>query len=157
MTQPQSNKSSKPNPVVGLVLAGTMIALLVSTAGVPSLRPGSTVLDQAELRIAEALERARDLARGSRQTVGVVFEPAEDRFAVVGADGKVAIEPLTRWDFIVEFDEVDIEAADFGELRHALVFDPQGVPASGGTITLKIGNQRRALAIDAATGDLVRS
>ena len=119
-------------------------------------------LDMAEIQLRDACEWARRLAASQRRAHGVVFDVANERFAVVQEDGEEAVDPLTRKEYIVSFlgpnqsQGVDLLTADFGSTGSVAVFDANGIPYEGGTVQLKYQNTTRVLAIDPVTGKLAR-
>jgi hypothetical protein len=138
-----------------------VIFLVALLAGVASVSVGDGVehqLEMADVQVRDALAWAQTLARSSRTPVGVVFDPAGERFAVVDQDGAQLPDPLTRRGYEIAFlrpnqpRRVDLAGADFGACGQAAVFDAQGVPLTGGTVTLQAGGRTRVLTVDAATG-----
>jgi type II secretion system protein H len=140
-----------------------VIVILSIVAGMAAMAPadrGAQDLDLAAIQVNDAMERARALSRSQRMAHGVVFDLANDRFAVVAEDGTAATDPLTKRAYEVDFDRpnqphVDITGASFGGAGAAALFDPQGVPLAGGTVTLTAGSHNRTLTLDPATGRLL--
>jgi hypothetical protein len=52
---------------------------------------------------------------------------------------------------------VDVQGASFGDTGSAVVFDPQGVPMAGGTVTVGRGPNTRQITVDGATGRISSS
>jgi prepilin-type N-terminal cleavage/methylation domain-containing protein len=144
--------------LVELLFVIAIIGLMAGLATAASGKDGEIALDQAEIIVRDACARAQMLARSSRTPHGVVFDVEHDRFAIVAEDGTPARDPLTRGDAITELSRpnsprrVTLDAADFGDAGHCALFDAQGVPLTGGTLTLRHDDETRALVLDAATG-----
>lgn len=142
--------------LVVLVIIGLMAMVAVPAAG----SGYEQRLDLVELQVRDALERAQALARSTRNPHGVVFDTRGDRFAVVDSTGSAVIDPLTRGDYIVEFDRpdqpkaIDILTAAFGSNGSAAIFDGQGLPVNGGTVALACHDSSRTVSLDAATGKI---
>lgn len=140
--------------LVVLVIMGMMTMMAVPAAG----SGYEQRLDLVELQVRDALARAQALARSTRTPHGVVFDTASDRFAVVDSSGSAVIDPLTRGDYIIDFDRpdqpraIDFLSATFGANGHAAIFDGQGLPVNGGSVTIGCHEAARTLALDAATG-----
>jgi len=133
---------------------------IIAAIGMPAV-PDDTYdrLDNAQLQIENATDYARSLARSQRQAYGVKFDTATDRFAVVDGTGSAVRDPLTKGDYVIDFERPDqprgvaITSAAFGaDDEAAMVFDGQGVPIEGGTVVLSCRGQARTLTFDAATG-----
>ena len=146
-----------------LLVVMAIIAILSGIAGVASGVSGAQHLDMAEVQIRDGLEWAQAQAHSNRRPVAVVFDPAQDRFALVDDTGAVLPDPLTHADYEVSFRRpnqprlVHMLSVDFGAGGRALIFDAQGVPMTGGTIQLQARGTTRVLTIDAATGALSSS
>jgi Tfp pilus assembly protein FimT len=140
-----------------MVVVVIVATLLVSASGAWT-DGGGQALDLVERQVRDAVQFARAEAMATRAPVGVVFDPATDRFAVVADGGGMVVDPLTKQDYLVDFDRpnqpsgVSIEAAVFGSLLTAVVFDAQGVPVAGGSVTLAHNGLIRTLVVDGATG-----
>jgi len=133
---------------------------IVAAIGMPAM-PSDTQdrLDNAQLQVQNAADYAQGLARSSRRTHGVAFDVATDRFAVVDGGGDAVVDPLTKGDYVIDFERPDqprgvtITSAAFGaDDDPALVFDGQGVPLEGGQVVLACRGATRTLLVDAATG-----
>jgi prepilin-type N-terminal cleavage/methylation domain-containing protein len=149
--------------LVELMLVVFIVAVMAGVAGVASGASESQHLDMAEIQIRDALAWAQSQARSNRVAVAVVFDPGNDRFTLVDASGAVLPDPLTRSEYLVSFHRpnqprlVDVVAADFGACGRAVIFDAQGVPMTGGSITLASSPDTRVLTVDAATGSITSS
>ena len=156
-------RSAAGHTLLELLVVLALIGILSGIAGVASGVSGAQHLDMAEVQIRDALEWARAQAHSNRAPVGVVFDPVEDRFALVDATGAELLDPLTHSGYEVSFHRpnqprlVDMLSANFGAGGHALIFDAQGVPMTGGTIRLQARGVSRVLTVDAATGALSSS
>jgi len=146
--------------LVELLVVVSIMALLALVA-VPTAGAGyEQRLDLVELQVRDALARAQALARSTRSTHGVVFDTRNERFAVVDGSGVAVTDPLTRGDYVVDFDRpdqpraIDLNVADFGATGKAAVFDGQGLPVDGGKIVIACHGSTRTLALDAATGQV---
>jgi prepilin-type N-terminal cleavage/methylation domain-containing protein len=144
--------------LVELLVVVFLVALLAGLASVSVGDDAQGQLELADLQVRDAIAWAQTLARSSRAPMGVVFEPGGDRLAVVDETGTQVTDPLTRRGYEVDFSRpneprrVSIQAADFGACGTALIFDAQGWPLAGGTLTLAAGGGLRTLTVDGATG-----
>jgi len=149
--------------LVELLVTVIVLGILSSIAGVAAGVSGTQHLDMAELQLRDALGWAQSQARSNRAPVAVVFDPDHDRFALVDAAGVMLPDPLTRDTYLVSFHRpnqpqlVDLVAADFGAAGMAVIFDAQGVPMTGGTVTLTARGTTRVLTVDPATGAISSS
>jgi len=148
--------------LIEMLVVVAIMAILVGLAGVPaSADSGAAGLDLAEVQLKDAFITAQTLAYSLGVPHGVVFDPSTERFAVVAQDGEAASDPLTHGDYMVDFTRVEqpkgvtVESATFGATGHAGIFDGQGVPVTGGSITLKKAGITRTLVLDPATGKLL--
>ena len=149
--------------LVELLVTVIVLAILSSIAGLAAGVSGAQHLDMAELQLRDALGWAQSQARSNRAPVAVVFDPDHDRFALVDAAGVMLPDPLTRDVYLVSFHRpnqpqlVDLVAAGFGAAGQAVIFDAQGVPMTGGTVTLTARGTTRVLTVDPATGAISSS
>ncbi len=140
--------------VVAIMAVLALVALPAAGAGYEQR------LDLVELQVRDALGRAQALARSTRSTHGVVFDTRTECFAVVDGSGEAVTDPLTRGDYVIDFDRpdqpraIDLTVADFGATGKAAVFDGQGLPVDGGEIVVACHGVTRTLALDAATGQV---
>ena len=148
--------------LVELLMVVAVLAILAGLAAIPaSADGGSAGLDLAEVQLQDAFVTAHTLAYSLGVPHGVAFDPATERFAVVAQDGEAARDPLTHGEYMIDFTRVEqprgvtIESVDFGPTGLAGIFDGQGVPVSGGSVTVAKGAFTRTLVLDPATGKLV--
>jgi prepilin-type N-terminal cleavage/methylation domain-containing protein len=146
--------------LIELLVVMFILGLLAAVA-VPASGSGyEHRLDLAEMQVRDALDRAASLARSTRQTHGVVFDLAGDRFAVVDKAGAAVTDPLTKGAYIVDFlrpDQprgIDISDADFGPNGVAAIFNGQGLPVDGGSVEIRCQSATRMLTLDKATGQI---
>jgi prepilin-type N-terminal cleavage/methylation domain-containing protein len=147
--------------LVELLVVVIVLAILAGVAAIPATADGgAAALDLAQIQLQDAFVTAQTLAYSLGVPHGVVFDPATERFAVVAQDGQPASDPLTHADYTVDFTRseqprgVTIGSASFGATGVAGIFDGQGVPVAGGSLTISKGNATRTLVLDAATGKL---
>lgn len=146
--------------LIELLTVVAVLTILLGLAGVPASGDGSATLDLAEVQLRDAFEYARTLSYSLGSPHGVVFDPLEHRFAVVGVDGVPVDNPLTHTDWIVEYGApgqlqgLHIAFVNFGNTGHAGIFDGSGVPVEGGLVTLAKGATTRTFSLDPATGAL---
>ena len=157
----RSSRADGGFTLIELLLVVVIIAILVGVAGIPaSADGGASGLDLAEIQLKDAFITAQTLAYSLGVPHGVVFDPAQERFAVVAQDGEAAKDPLTHGDYVVDFKSIDqpkgvsVEAASFGATQTAGIFDGQGVPVTGGSVTLSKAGVTRTMVLDPATGQL---
>ncbi len=142
--------------VVSIMGVMALVALPAAGSGY------SDRLDNVELQVRDAFARASSLSRSSRETHGVVFDVATNRFAVVDKDGTAVTDPLTRGSYIVSFDRpdqpkgIDFTRASFGANGAAAIFDGQGLPIAGGTVIFTCKGVVRTLTLDPATGKIAQ-
>ena len=140
--------------LVGVVILGVLASVASSVAPDRSAQ----ALSLAELTLGDALDTARASAITTRVPHGVSFDPTGERFAVLARDGVPVEHPLHHGPYVVDLSGpghppgLDLLLADFGVTGFAAVFDGQGLPMSGGSVTVSHGGQTRTLLLDAATG-----
>ena len=146
--------------LIELVVVVFILGLLAAIA-VPGAGGGYEArLDAVEIQVRDAFTRAAALARSTRSTHGVVFDVPGDRFALVDGSGEPVTDPLTRRDYIVDFERpdqpkgIDVFSAAFGSNGAAAIFDGQGLPIDDGTLVLRCKTATRTLLLDQATGEL---
>lgn len=105
-------------------------------------------------RIAADLEYARVLASSQSASRQIVFDVANDSYELIGATsmdhaGAAYIVDLSR-----EPHGATLETADFGG-DATVVFDGYGVPDTGGTVTVKVGDITKTVTLEAETGKVV--
>jgi hypothetical protein len=138
-----------------------LLGILISLAGTPTNDRSGAFVDLAEVQIADALQMARTVSFSMGVPHGVVFDVEQERLAVVGPDGVAISDPLTHGPYELSFlrednlPGLDLVAVDFGVTEGAAIFDGQGVPVQGGSITIRHQDQERILVLDAATGKLL--
>ena len=141
-----------------LLLGVGVLGLLLSVAGIPGTEGEKRVLEIAESRIRDALDLAAGLARSTQRAHGVAFDLEGERLAVIDADGRLAHDPLTGHESLVELGQgklenaVDVTEADFGRGGRVVVFDARGLPLAGGRLRLVAGKEQRVLRVDPVTG-----
>ena len=146
--------------LIELVVVVFILGLLAAI-GVPGAGGGYEArLDAVEIQVRDAFTRAAALARSTRSTHGVVFDVPGDRFALVDGSGEPVTDPLTRRDYVVDFERpdqpkgIDVFSAAFGSNGAAAIFDGQGLPIDDGTLVLRCRTATRTLLLDRATGEL---
>jgi hypothetical protein len=141
-----------------LAVTAVILSILVAIVGLPAPDNGAQSLQMAEIQIRDALRMAQSRAVSTRMPHGVSFDVANERFAVVDQNGNLAIDPLAKSGYVVDFTRPDqppnleIDTATFGNTAAAAIFDGQGVPMAGGTISLRCLDHVVTLAFDEATG-----
>ena len=144
--------------LIELLVVIVVLGILGATAALSADGTRDRELDVAEMQIRDAVARAALVARSSRQTAGVVFNLTSSRLAVVDETGTAVLDPLTKGPWIVSLDRLDqpgslvIVSAEFGATGQAIVFDPQGTPLAGGSLSLRSGHSTRTLSVDGMTG-----
>jgi len=143
--------------LVELVVVIAILGGLTTVVGVNLGAGDAHRLELVEQQIRLAAKRARDLAAMTHAPHGVLFDVARDRLGIVDQHGALVTDPTSAGAWVVDtregrFGSVDITAADFGSARKAAIFDAQGVPLAGGSVSLRSGDMLRVLELDPATG-----
>jgi prepilin-type N-terminal cleavage/methylation domain-containing protein len=149
--------------LIELLIVVIILGLLAGVAGLAATDSDAQALELAAIQVTDTIERAQNLARSSREPFGVVFETGSDRVVLVDVTGTPTIDPLTKRDFFLDFSlpgqpaMIVIGTADFGTTGRAVIFDPQGVPLEGGSLTLTRRSDSLVLTVDPATGAVTSS
>jgi prepilin-type N-terminal cleavage/methylation domain-containing protein len=144
--------------VVELMLVVVIMGIMASTAAILSEDSGQYRAELAETQLRDAIDYAKALAHSTRRAHGVVFDVATERLAVVDEDGALAQDPLRKAGYIVDFlapgqpRNIDLQSASFGAAGNVAIFDPQGIPFSGGTLVVRCHTATLTLTLDASTG-----
>ncbi|RKY21067.1 MAG: hypothetical protein DRQ55_05655 [Planctomycetota bacterium] len=153
-------RSTRGFTLVELLVVVALMGILISLVGTPTSERSGTQVDLAEVQIADALQMARTLSLAMGSPHGVVFDPAGERLAVVAVDGQAISDPLTHGAYELDFRRadnlsgLDLVSADFGVTGAAAIYDGQGVPVQGGSVTIRHQDVERILVLNAATGKL---
>lgn len=146
--------------LIELLVVVAILGILSTGAIMTSGSGDDVALDQLEIRIGDALQRASTLARSQRLHHGVVFDVSRNRFGIVDESGNPAVHPITRGNYVIELDAPDmptnleITAVNFGDTGPAAIFDGQGVLLTGGSFTVERNSTSRTYLVDEATGSL---
>ncbi len=134
--------------VIVLAIVGTLAAMVVPRFAGSIARQRINASARRVVRDL-ALARQRAIELGTPQTVSFVV--AQDKYTLVGLsdlDHKVG-------DYTVTLSEepyrADLFSASFGADAN-VVFDLYGVPDSGGTVVLKVGDNQETVTLDPTTG-----
>jgi len=144
--------------LVELLITVVVLGIMAGVATMSAADGTAQRLELAVMQVQDTVERARALAISNRMAHGVVFDVNNDRLTIIDADGNMAVDPLTRAPYLVEFSSpgqpkgIDIKAAAFGDAESTALFDAQGVPVEGGAVLLESGPRKQTLTLDAATG-----
>jgi len=105
----------------------------------------------AAVRIAAALDLARNQARNTSSSQTVLFSAADNSYTLTGmAD----MDHPAATQIVILSDppyEITMTAANFGGDAD-IVFDGYGVPDSSGSVTIQSGSSQRVISVDAETG-----
>jgi type II secretion system protein H len=159
----RQNRSSRGFTLIEMMLVALIMGVMASTAALSGGDSGEYRVNMVETQVRDAVDYAQALARSTRASVGVVFDVSSERLAVVGETGQPVMDQLTKADYIVDFKapnqprNVDIQTASFGAAGHVVLFDPQGIPLTGGSVSIRCHQATRVLVLDAATGVMARS
>jgi prepilin-type N-terminal cleavage/methylation domain-containing protein len=144
--------------LVEMMVVVVVLGIMIGIAGIPAVDNRGQALSQGELFVLDAVHTARSRALSTRVPHGVAFDPVGERLIVLAMDGTPVTDLLTKRDYLIDFGASDmpsglgISAADFGATSTAAIFDAQGDPVTGGTVTLECKGQTQVLTLDAATG-----
>jgi len=158
MTRLLSKRPLRGATRTDLLLGMGVLGLLLSVAGVPGSEGEKRVLEIAESRIRTAIDLASGLARSTQRPHGVAFDLATERLAVIDSEGRLAHDPLTGHESLVELGQgnlesaVDVTEAAFGRGGRVAIFDAHGLPLAGGRVRLVSGQEERVLTLDPTTG-----
>jgi prepilin-type N-terminal cleavage/methylation domain-containing protein len=158
---PAAQRCARGFSLIELLVVVGIISVLAGVARLTAGDNGALALEQAGVLVRDTCARAQALARASRAPHGVVFDVEGGRYAIVTEDGTPARDPLTRADAITDLRQpnqprgISIQVADFGAAGVAILYDAQGVPLTGGTLTLAHRSGTYVLTLDLATGELL--
>jgi len=145
--------------MVVVVILGMVATMAKTTSG----DSGEYRLDLIQTQIGDARDMAQSLARSTRTAHGLVIDIDGERLAIVDEDGELALDPVRRTDYLIDFKApdqptgLDLVEAAFGDGANILFFDPQGEPYSGGSITIGCRNAERVLSFDPVLGEMTSS
>lgn len=105
-------------------------------------------LDSAVRRVVADIEQTRALARASGSTQVVAFFPSTHSYSIVG----LVVGASRTGDYTVKLNQppysVTLQSASFGGMSD-LKFGGFALPADGGTVVVRGGNETRTVVIDA--------
>ncbi|MBK8974944.1 MAG: hypothetical protein IPM29_03380 [Planctomycetes bacterium] len=158
--------------LIDLLLVVTILGILAAVA-IPALRSDDLVLDAAARAVEADLQEARGLAIDTAEPLGVRFDPGQNRYWFVLADGQTprAAESALRA-------RTDLTAADVGRLLEArtngeaglapavlgtvdfaggkdVIFDPDGSARVGGLAELSLAGGWLRVRVQGGTGRIV--
>ena len=108
-------------------------------------------LDMAATRIAADLSRVQREARSASTSQSIVFSPDENRYRMpalpdMDHPGKAYVVELSKAPY-----EAALVAADFdGDTE--IIFDGYGIPDSGGSVVIQVGDGQKIITVDAESG-----
>lgn len=133
----------------------TVVVIIGVMAAVAAPRIGFAMEDHrasvAAVRIAAALDLARNQARNTSASQTVQFSVTDDKYTLTGMadmDHPAATQTVNLADPPYE---IIVTAADFGGDAD-IVFDGYGVPDSGGSVTIQSGSSVRVISVNADSG-----
>jgi len=147
--------------LVELLIVCMIIGIMGMSAMLASGNGAEHKLDLVETQVQDGIAHAQALARSTRTAHGLKFDPDTERFAVIDENGDEALDPLTQQTYLVDFKApnqpggVDIVSAYFGDAGLSVLFDPQGLPLTTGSLLIDIKGTQRTFLLDAATGALL--
>ena len=147
--------------LVELLLVVVIMGIMGMSAMLASGGGSEYQLNLIELQLQDGIAHAKALARSTRVAHGLKFELDTERFAVIDENGDPAMDPLTKKAYLIDFlaptqpGDVDIVSASFGDAGLSVLFDPQGLPLTTGTLRISIHGTTRDFVLDAATGELL--
>lgn len=164
----------RPHPATGLGLVDVMLVVtilgILAAVAAPMMRGGDLALDQAARMLAADLREAQALAIETRQPLGVRFEPAQNRYRFILADGRTPreAEATLRATPGLAAAEVErlLEARTWGDPALAearlgsavfgpgsdLIFDADGTPRQSGLVDLTGDGSWLRLRVQTGTG-----
>lgn len=107
--------------------------------------------DAAARRIAGDLGLARGEARAASQTKTVTFDVNSDRVSIAGIGGLDSASSPYVTSLGEEPYRAALVSADFGGDAE-VVFDGYGVPDTGGTVLVQVGQNQKKISLDGDTG-----
>lgn len=138
--------------LVELVITCLILAILAAAAGPKYLNAYHRYrVDAAARRVKTDVEFARQQAITRSQTHTVHFDTGADTYELLGVTDLDRPETSYTVDLANVPFEVDLTAATFGGSPD-LVFDYNGLPANGGTITVQSGSYSQTVTINPDTG-----
>ena len=146
--------------LIELVMVMVIVGILAALA-IPRFEGFYAVkLNAAAKKLVTDIRFVQQLAVSRHETYRMIFDPAQNRYEVrMVSDNSLAKDPFSRNDFIVDYDTnpqyggVDIESTSL--VSGSLEFDWQGIPSSGGTISLGLKNNAKTVYVTANTGKVI--
>lgn len=135
-----------------LVIVVSIISIM-STVAVPRYYGilGQQRVEAAARRVVADLLYARRLARQTGTSTTVVFSVVRDDYEIVGMPDRDRVSTNYKVALTQEPYGTTIVSADFGG-DASIIFDIFGVPDSGGSVLLRVGNRTQTVTVDAVTG-----
>lgn len=138
--------------MIELVLVIAIVAILAAITAPRYAKAGARYrIDAAAKRVVRDLAMARQRARLRGATQTVTFSESTNSYQIAGI---AALNDSTKTYTVTLSDnlyQTTLVEADFGGST-SVSFDGYGVPSSGGTISLQIGDYSKTVVLNAETG-----
>jgi len=110
--------------------------------------------DLAARRIAADLELAQTIARAKGASQRVRIRQGVEKLIIFATDALDPHQSRYKTDFSMSPYNADIVSSVFNGDNY-IIFNGWGIPDSGGTVVIRVGNETRTIAVDAQTGKAV--
>ena len=139
-----------------LLELAVVLAITVVVAAIAIPRYSAAIANYrakaAAYRIASDMAMARNKARAGSATQSVVFTVASNEYSIPGLPHLDRTGQEYEVSLADEPYRAELVSASFGGSSQA-TFNGYGIPASGGSVTVRVGSVQRTVVLDADTGE----